>query len=158
MQPHSMCAVALAGFMWNRPVKVPLTSVAMKVEYTYQGVYKYNHYTLSDITESTDQRELSVRIMRSSGDISCTVRLRRSSAQEGSEVTMTHDQNHVSGLREVYNLYKEKVANGMHYNSMKYRDFRGEFTDSSRKKLRLVCAVKQSDGSFRDVPYELEMM
>lgn len=157
MQPHSMCAAALAGFMWNRPESLNVKKCNMSVEYRKSGEYKMNTYELSDIRESADKREITVFVMRGGGGIACQVAIRRNSAQEGSEVTMTHGQIHVSGLREVFNLYNKRIVSGMHYNSERYRNFAGEFRDSGRKKLWLRCEVKSSYGSFYDVDYELEM-
>lgn len=156
MQPHSMCAVALAGYVWNRPEIKQVSSGVMHVEYRKDGTYKKNIYRLGNIHVSPDGREIKVRIIRDGGGISCEITIRRSSAQEGSEVTMTHGQIHVAGLREVYNLYKLKVASGLHYNSERYRAFAGEFS-SDRKKLRFVSEVKNRSGSFVPVGYELEL-
>lgn len=156
MQPHSMCAVALAGYVWNRPEPKHVTSCVMGVEYKRDGTYRKNIYRLSNILTSPDNREMRVHIVRDGGGISCEITLRRSSTQEGSEVTMTHGQIHVSGLREVYNLYKNKVSSGMHYNSERYRNFKGDVS-SNRKKMQLWCEVKNRYGNFITVLYELEL-
>jgi hypothetical protein len=84
------------------------------------------------------------------------VTARRKSVEEGSEITMTHETIHVSGLREVFNLYKLKVANGLSYNSEKYKAFAGEFQTDDYKKLDLNCEVKQRDDKFIMVKYLIE--
>ena len=157
MQPHSMCAVALAGYMWNRPESLNVSKCNMAVEYRKSGDYKMNTYELSNIRESVDKREITALIMRGGGGIACTVTIRRSSAQEGSLVTMTHGQIPVAGLREVFNLYKKRISSGMHYNSERYRNFQGEYRDSGRRKLWLRSEVKSSYGQFYDVDYELDI-
>jgi hypothetical protein len=158
MQPHSMAVLALAGFIWNRPRRYSINKAVMRVEYLKNGKYASNIYELTDIEESEDQRELVVRTMRGGGGLSCTMDVRRSSAQEGAEVTMTHRTIHVSGLREVFKLYKTKIVAGMHYNSRRYRNFKGEYMTPDRKKLRMYCEVKRSDGYFTEIPYDLEVM
>lgn len=154
MQPHSMCAVALAGYMWNRPETKKINECSMEVEYRKDGQYKKNVYRLSRITLSPDDREINVHILRDGGGISCTITIRRSSVVEGSQVTMTHSQNHVAGLREVYNLYKHNVASGFNYNSERYKAFRGTIS-SDREKVVLDCEVKRSNGLYAVVNYEL---
>ncbi|MCA9369437.1 MAG: hypothetical protein H6773_03855 [Pseudomonadales bacterium] len=156
MQPHSMAALALAGHLWNSYVPPKIAKCVMRVEFRKHGEYVSNMYDMLDITESSDRRELKVRIMRSGGGLSCTVVIRRNSLEEGSEVTMTHETIHVSGLREVFNLYKMKIVSGRHYNSMKYRNFAGDFVSDDRKVLNFVCEVKDSRGNFYAVPYRLD--
>jgi hypothetical protein len=156
MQPHSMCAVALVGFMWSTSTPVKVSSSGMRVVYTKQGAYASHSYDLSNISESADRRELRVSIMRSGGGLACTVNVRRSSLEEGCEVTITHDTQHVAGLREVFNLYRVRVSNGMSYNSMLYKGFSGEFQTLDRVKLNLTCDVKRDDDSYASVGYEIE--
>lgn len=154
MQPHSMCAVALAGYVWNRPEPKKIKSCSMEVEYKSNGLYKKNIYRLSNISISSDDREMDVHIIRDGGGISCTMNIRRSSKSEGSQVTMTHGQIHVAGLREVYNLYKNNISGGMHYNSQRYKGFKGTIS-ASREKVVLDCEVIQKNGSVAEVKYEL---
>lgn len=156
MQPHSMAAVALAGYMWNSHSNPVVSKCVMRVEYRRDGDYVSHSYDLTNVQESSDKRELKVSIMRSGGGLACTINLRRSSLQEGCEITMTHETIHVSGLREVFNLYKMRIANGMHYNSQRYRAFEGDYQSSDRKKLTLTCEVKTRHGNFVPVRYELE--
>lgn len=156
MQPHSMCVVSLVGLMWNAYNPRKVNSCQLRVEYTKQGSYAFHEYSLSNITESADQRELSVNIMRSSGGLSCKVTARRSSLQEGSEITLSHDTIHVAGLREVFNMYRFRIANGMSYNSMLYKGFSGDFQTDDYKKLVLSCEVKNRDDVFVPVRYEIE--
>lgn len=157
MQPHSMCALAFARFYWNQydPIVVK-GNVIMRVEYqTGTGAYKTNEYRLANIQESSNQLELKIYIIRSSGGISCEITVRRNSHSEGAEVTMTHSQQHVAGLREVYQLMKKRISSGRHYNSEKYGTYEGESDDP--KKLVLNCEVKNSRGGFVRIPYTLEI-
>lgn len=152
-----MCAVAFAKFYWNQydPIVVK-GDVTMRVEYRIgTGEYKTNEYRLSNIQESSDQRELRIYIIRSSGGISCEITIRRNSLSEGAELTMIHSQQHVSGLREVYQLMKKRISGGRHYNSEKYGNYDGESDDP--KKLVLNCEVKNSKGGFVNIPYTLEI-
>ena len=151
-----MCALALAGYIWNSYENPVVSKCVMRVEYRRDGNYVSHSYDLTNIQESSDKRELKVSIMRSGGGLSCVMNIRRSSLEEGSEITMTHETNHVSGLREVFNLYKMRISNGMHYNSMRYRAYSGEFQSSDRKKLDFTCEVKTKSGTFIPVRYQLE--
>jgi hypothetical protein len=131
-------------------------SVSIEVEYqTPGGKYRSNHYRISDIRESSDRRELSMYIIRSSGGISCTMTVRRNSTSEGSEVTLFHSQQHRAGLREVYRLMKKRITSGNHYNSEKYGNFEGE--SNYHDRLRLYCEVLKKDGSYIKIPYDLKI-
>jgi len=129
----------------------------MNVEYRKKGIYKLNKYELSNFILCSDNKEFRVHIMRGGGGITCDITVRRSSKDEGSEVQMTHSQQHVAGLREVFKLYKRRIASGLHYNSMKYGSFEGDVIHPQRKRMRLYCNVKRKDGGFAPVPYELEI-
>lgn len=159
MQPHSMCAVALANYVWNSFEKIKVSSCAMNIEYLNRyGENQLKKYRLSNFAESSDRREFTVYIIRDGGGISCSITVRRNTTQEGAEVEMTHSQIHVSGLREVYRLMKEEITNGRHYNSLIYKDFKGEQTSSDRRKLRLWTDVKQKkDDRFVRTQYDLEI-
>ena len=69
MQPHSMAALALAGHLWNSYVPPKIAKCVMRVEFRKHGEYVSNMYDMLDITESSDRRELKVRIMRSGGGL-----------------------------------------------------------------------------------------
>lgn len=157
MQPHSMCAVALTGYLWNNYDKTIESKYTMRVEYYNRyGDYVSHSYDLTDVKESSDKHELKIRIMRSGGGLACVVRVRRNSLSEGCKVEMEHETIHISGLREEYKLYKTDVSEGRHYNSMRYRRFAGHF-GSEKKKLSLVCEIKRDDGSYYSAAYKLEI-
>lgn len=157
MQPHSMCAVALVGYIWNSHKEMNISKCVMSVEYRNRfGDYKSNSYDLSDIEESSDRRELKIRIMRSGGGLACKVIARRSSTSEGAKITMTHETIHVSGLREEFKLYAKDVSEGMHYNSQRYRRFVGHF-GSGRESLNLVCEIKRDDDTYYSSAYKLNI-
>lgn len=156
MQPHSMCAVALVNYMWNRHSPTGIKSCVMNVEYYLRGKYRLNKYELTGIKESEDRKSIKVYIMRSGGGIACQITAERNSASEGSKVTLTHSQNHISGLREEFNLYKNKVIQGRHYNSQKYRNFSGESRHPDRIRFQLDSEIKRKDD-FEYLSYELEM-
>jgi hypothetical protein len=157
MQPHSMCAVALAAYVWNRPRRLEVTSSVMNVEYYKNGRYKLNKYELSNFIQCTDGTDFRVHIMRSGGGIACDVTVRRFSLSEGTRVEMTHSQQHVAGLREEFRLMKKRIINGRHYNSQRYRNFEGEAIHPDRKRFKFYCEVKQQNGYFVELPYELEI-
>lgn len=152
-----MCAAALATYVWNRPERMEVTSSVMDVEYRKDGVYKLNRYELSNYISSTDNREFRVLVMRGGGGISCNVTVRRSSLDEGSEVTMTHSQIHVAGLREVFTLWKMRIANGQNYNSFKYGAFEADVMHPKRLKMKFYCQLKHANGYYITVPYDLEI-
>lgn len=155
MQPHSMCALAMANIIWNSYDESEVSSAKMDVSYRNKyNEYKTNKYELSNIRIISD-REFTVLILRGGGGISCTMTVRRKKLEEGTDVEMTHSQNHVSGLREVFRLSKNKIGSGLHYNSMKYRCFAGEGSHPERKALNLVCEIKKDDGKFFTAKYEL---
>lgn len=96
-------------------------------------------------------------LMRSHGGIDCTISGRRMSTLEGSQVFMTHSQQHVADLMEEFRLYKEYITDGKHHRSKKYGRFDGRVAHPDGERLELNCEVKRADGSFVYVPYELEI-
>lgn len=160
MQPHSMCAVALANFMWNRYSPTGLKSAIMNVEYySTSGKYKLNKYDLNYIEESSDRKTLKVYVMRSGGGIACQITLTRPTVEEGAEITMQHSQIHISGLREIYKLYKNKIVQGRHRNSERYRNFAGQSYHPDRKTFRLYSEIKNKEtGYFVPIQYDLTMV
>lgn len=156
MQPHSMCVVSLVGLLWNSIDRKKVSRCEMRVEYTKRGSYAFHSYELSNIYESPDRRELRVSVMRAGGGLSCTVNARRTSLEEGAQVTMTHDTIHVAGLREVFNLYRLKVSSGQSQNSRLYKGFGGEFQTDDYKKLDLYCEVLNDNEVYVPVRYQIE--
>lgn len=158
MQPHSMCTVGLCNYVWNyyKPVE---NEYRMSVEYRSEYGVKVLYYRLFNVKVSEDGTELSVAIQRDGGGLACVVHARRASRTEGAEVTMTHETQHVAGLREVYNLYKGQVLNGMHYNSKKYRGFRGQLASKSDPKhFQLTTDLVRADGSTSVGQYDLRIL
>jgi hypothetical protein len=156
MQPHSMCVVALSGLIWNSPKPIKVLKAGMAVEYRKRGAYIRYYYDLTNIEETPDRLNLKVTVMRSGGGLSCTVNARRTSREEGSEITMTHETIHVNGLREIFRLYRFRISGGRHENSERYGRYEGDFQSDDYKKLNLRCEVKLDDGSFVTEPYDLE--
>lgn len=157
MQPHSMCALAMANILWNTPEDMSGVSGArMDVSYKDKyDKYRLNKYELSNVRISPDNREFTVLILRAGGGISCSITVRRKTTEQGTGVEMRHSENHISGLREEFTLYKNKIGGGMHYNSMKYRCFAGEGNHPDRKAMNLSCEIKKDDGKFFTAKYEL---
>ncbi len=153
-----MCAVALAHYIWNSSYQLKINRCVVNVEYRNRfGEYRLNKYELSYFNEKPDRREFSVYVIRAGGGISCTLTVRRNTVQEGSEVELVHSQNHLSGLREVFRLLKSRIAEGRHYNSLLYKNFEGENAHPERTKIRLKTEVRQKNGVFVQVPYEVEL-
>lgn len=158
MQPHSMCAVALSSYIWNRPVPEFVARARMDVEYRNKyGEYRMNKYELEVTSRQKDDREFNVYVIRAGGGISCTLTVRRNSTQEGAEVTMTHSQQHVSGLREVYRLMKKEITGGLHYNSEKYGAFKGWVTNPDNKKMDFMSEVKNDRGQLIPRVYQIRI-
>ena len=157
MQPHSMCTVALTNYIWNSSHgNVPKEAKA-RIEYRNRdGSYKTNAYRLFDIRVNKDNTELTVSIIRDGGGLSCTMHARRSSTSEGSLITMTHETQHISGLREEFNLYKSGIKNGRHVNSRAYGPFQGDVQRHNLETLTLVCSIKKDSG-FVSSTYQLEL-
>lgn len=158
MQPHSMCTVALANFVWNQhnhPIPELCTA---RVEYRDRyGKYKTNVYRLYNIIVHPDMTYIRVSILRDGGGLACTMHARRPSHSEGNRVTQEHDTQHIHGLREEYYLYKSSVKSGRHVNSGRYRNFEGDLRKEDRKKMSLYCEIKREDGSFFYSKYELQL-
>ena len=154
MQPHSMCVVALANVVWNSGKMIThLSSASMNVSYENSERRTRNmKYDLSQFQLSSDRREFSVSVMRGGGGLACTVTARTNA---DGHVVMTHSNQHVSGLREEFNLYKDAVKSGRHYNSMKYKDFSG--TISNERSMKLTCEIKVDKNKYISVPYELSV-
>ncbi len=167
MQPHSMCAVALAGYVWNKweikerartskdPIK--LSSCEMKIEYRLpDGQFRNLGYRLSNISVEKNTK-VSVDVAKSHGSLHCSVIVERTS--EGSEINIYHSEHHASGLKEKFNIYTESVV-GRHENSLKYGNYRGNFGNDF-EKLVLACGILRDRGTsnarFIDSTYTLEM-
>src|SRR3989344_3252384 len=161
MQPHSMCAVALATYMWNRPEWLFLNNARTEIEYTIsegsQKIFRHLKYRL-DVCSSDLDKKFTVYILRDGGGIACSITVWRDSSQEGSRVYQTHSQQHVAGLVEEYDLWKNKLVNGRHRNSLKYKKFAGEVLDSDRKKIRLISEIKHPDKDiYTPLSYAVEL-
>ncbi|NCN24162.1 MAG: hypothetical protein COU65_02895 [Candidatus Pacebacteria bacterium CG10_big_fil_rev_8_21_14_0_10_42_12] len=155
MQPHSMCAVALAAYMWNRTSPVFVSNARAKVIFTrHDGAPRSLYYDLN-VESRQDDTKFVVKVIRSVGGIACSITVWRNSSEEGTRVHMTHAQQHISGLMETYKLYKDKIDNGNHRNSMKYKTFSGKVLQDDRKKLELYSDVKMPRGGFRKIRYDL---
>lgn len=154
-----MCVVALTAYLWNRPVRLNLKKALIYITYRNRyGEYKNNVYDTEIVSRSPDDCELKVYVIRSGGGISCTVTAKRNSTQEGSEVVFTdHSQHHLSGLRELYKLYKNRIAYGDNQGSKLYRRFEGETTDDTRRRYRMMCEVINSQEQYVPVLYEIEL-
>lgn len=158
MQPHSMAMVSLVGWIWNSSNLIRVSKMEVRVEYRHRldASYAWHMYDVSNVIESSDRREISARILSTNSGLSCVMHARRSSLQEGAEVTMTHDTIHVSGLREVFNLYKLNVSNGMSYNSMVYKAFSGSFQTDDYKRMNLTADVRLKSGDYVPMNYQVE--
>jgi len=152
MQPHSMCAVALSNYIWYANGQAGV-DYRVTVEFRrHDGTYRNLKYRCTP-SLSTDKSRLDIFIIRDGGGIACTITLDKRGA-EGSEVSSSHSQQHVSGLREVYNLYKGKVKNGMHYNSLMYKGFEGELiTQADPKKMTMKTEVKVTQDRYATINY-----
>jgi hypothetical protein len=156
MQPHSMCIVALVNYCWN--CRRPLPS-RCKVRISYRnsrGDSKLNIYRLSDIKENAEKKELQATVIRDGGGLSCTVYASRSSSDNSSTITLKHDTNHLSGLREEFKLGSSSINSGKNENSKRYGSFSGSFNPNIPERLTLNCEIK-NDSSSVWVRYESEM-
>ncbi|NCN83047.1 MAG: hypothetical protein GW947_03705 [Candidatus Pacebacteria bacterium] len=166
MQPHSMCALAVAGYVWNRPAPIDPKYQRTKfnnveLEFTdHRDKTRKIYYNLEITKRKADEKELDIRAVKSSGDLACTLEIRRASNDEGSKVTVVHQTQHVSGLKEIYNLYKDYTTDGHHENSTKYGKFKAIFDSGNLD--RTTCEVRtelvrKSDGWSRVVSYKTKI-
>ena len=158
MQPHSMCALTLCKLVWE-PQSSKFTRTPkrceMYVEFKKRGKFEKKYYQLTDIVISEDNRELEVRVRRQEGGIDCVVTARRRSTEEGSEIVMTHSQQHIADLREEFKLWKNKIADGRHVNSKQYRYFAGYANHPEDEELELTCECNFSGSVYAEIPYKL---
>lgn len=157
MQPHSMCAVALAHYFWNSPEKVTVDRCRMRVEYRDHNDRTRNlYYLITNVSEDKDGRRFSMNIVRDGGGIDCTITVSRNSTSEGAEVTMTHYPEHHAGLTEIFSLYKKQIRSGRHRNSKKYKNFEGSAPRLDHVKL--YCDLLRPNGSTTTSEYTLDVM
>jgi hypothetical protein len=157
MQPHSMCAVALAHYIWNNPDSVTVKDCAMRVEYRdHHDHFRNLYYRISNVRQEKDDREFKMDIVRDGGGVNCVMIISRNSTTEGAEVTIKHDPEHISGLVEIFNLYKNKVSSGRHRNSRKYAGFEGHMKYLDR--MTMYCDLVRSNGSTTTSTYNLEIV
>lgn len=147
MQPHSMCTLALANFVWNRPkdqqVLIGNSKINMKVDYislpgSPDERSRTLYYDLYNYEETTDRYEFKVNIVRASGGINCQMRVWRDSLGEPQTVKMTHGQQHAAGLMEEFRMYRRSLK-GHHHNSKRYTSFSGDI--DRREEITLSCGV-----------------
>lgn len=152
MQPHSMCALALANLVWNQGYGDSIAFSRILVEYqTPKGTYKKNYYDLNQI--KVDGDKFSVAIKRSGGGLACTMDVKKNSSDE---VEMTHRTQHIAGLMERFTLDKKRIRKGDHRNSRKYNTFAGDITQDTN--IELVCDVLSlQQKKFIKIPYTLSI-
>lgn len=152
-----MAAMMFASHIWNKSSRDEIKKAEVEVEYQNRyGQYKYNIYNLEVSNRSKDDRELQLYVIRGGGGISCTLTIRRNSTQEGGHVTMTHSQNHVSGLREEFVLMKKTIREGRHYNSAKYRNYAGDISNEG-EEIDFVSEIKNDQGNFIPLRYKIKI-
>jgi len=160
-----MCALAVTGYVWNRPKPVDRKYLGNKfvveIEYIdHEGRSRMLEYTLEILNRDVGEKKLDIRAVRSHGDFSCTLSVTRSSGEQGSQVTVYHGVQHVSGLREVYKLYNTYTVGGHHDNSMKYGGFEAKFSagDLDRTRCELKAElIRKSDDWSRTVNYRTKL-
>ncbi len=112
-----MVAIMAAHHIWNHGNPRRANFGQVKVE--FRDAWDRQHtryYWYTNVKESTDKCEL---VMDINYDGSCTITVRRNSPTEGAEFELKHSQQHASGLREYFKMYKTQ-ASGDHINSLKY--------------------------------------
>lgn len=158
MQPHSMAALGLAGFVWNNPYKEIKSSARAEVEYRKRAdELKTNYYDLSGITLSSDNRTLTVTIGRVIKGAPCTITIRRDTDDVPCKVTMTHSPQHVADLREEFRLTRSQIQDGRHYNSYIYREYNGKFTVDDCSRSDLSCEMKNREDRYVWVNYKTKV-
>jgi len=149
-----MCALALANWAWNsgannnweKPLQNCTASVTFKNR-NDETITKYYKLKYIDIKKDN----LQAMIVDHNG-ASCTV-----TAEESNfKVVLKHSVQHASGLREEIMLYTTSIS-GLHYNSLKYRGFRGGVNRNNLAKLDLSCDIVLKNGSISTVAYSLEL-
>ncbi len=165
MQPHSMCALAVAAYVWNRPKPVDKKYLGEKfsveIEYETQSrERKQLEYKIEITQRDTKEEKMVVRAIRSHGGLDCRLTLERNSSAEGSKVTVRHSQQHVAGLREIYELHNKYTRSGHHVNSMKYNRFDATFSDDDDRKngtLETDICLEGRINQFRRVRYSTKL-
>lgn len=162
MQPHSMAAMTFASYIWNNEQSQEYryeTIVGGETEVEYRdkyGAFRDLFYRMEVVGRSSDDKELQIYVLRSGGGIACVVTVRRNSLQEGAHITMTHSQQHISGLREEFNLMKKSITQGMHYNSEKYKNYKGQILYEGKEvDLETDVVIDQRRGLFITLPYKV---
>jgi hypothetical protein len=162
MQPHSMASMAFASHIWNNGqnqnyLYQEITGAEVEVEYRDKhGKYRDLFYRINVVNQSADKRELQLYVVRSNGGIACTMTVRRNSLQEGAHITMTHSQQHVAGLREEFQLMKKSITQGHHYNSEKYKNYKGQILYEGREvDLETDVIIDSHRGLYVTLPYKV---
>ncbi|PIR60836.1 MAG: hypothetical protein COU67_00050 [Candidatus Pacebacteria bacterium CG10_big_fil_rev_8_21_14_0_10_44_54] len=160
-----MCALAVAAYVWNRPKPVDQKYLGKKfsieIEYETQFRERKQLIYIIEITQrDTKEEKLVVWTQRSHGGTPCSLTLERNSNVEGSKVVVHHSQQHVAGLREIYDLYDRRTQSGHHINSKKYNRFDATFSDADDRKsgvLETDIALEGRIGQFRRVRYKTKL-
>ncbi len=158
MQPHSICAIMLSHYIWNSADRNEITGGQIAIEYRSRHDLTLNKYYKFDRVElSSDRTEIKAYFSHMQGSTACEVKAIRSSMSEGSRVDLYHSEQHASGLREEYNLYKNQLS-GSHRNSLKYRNFSARM--DRREDMRFVSEVRLvfNNEKFKETTYNVRMV
>jgi len=107
------------------------------------------YYKVEDVR--VRDRKSVARIIANDG-ASCTL----SVDLTGTTFYFQHSEEHASGLREEVTMYPSSIS-GRHYNSLKYKNFGGSVNQNNLTHLDFQCEVKTESGSFKSVPYKLDL-
>lgn len=144
-----MAALGLANLVWNHGIYVDYARFLIKFKNRGDKLY---YYDLKNIEYS--RGKFSASVIRSGGGQDCII---TAEIDHNQKIEMTHGNQHVSGLAEKYKLEHNRIKDGEHKNSRKYKNFAGKINRESHM-IELDCDIKIPDrNAFISVPYVLTL-
>ena len=142
-----MAALGLANLVWNHGIYV--SSARFLIKFKNRGDKLY-YYDLKNIEYS--RGKFSASVIRSGGGQDCII---TAEIDHNQKIEMTHGIQHVAGLVEKYKLEKDRIKDGEHRNSRKYKNFAGKINRESHT-IELECDIHVTErNTFVTVPYVL---
>jgi len=156
MQPHAMCSLAIANWAWNSGAnenwrKIPKSCKAVIEFVNENGGYRKMYYDLDDI--ECNEKTLKVRIMKSSGDLSCTVTAERT----GDKVVMNHGTQHAVNVYEEFKMSDTSIYQGNCVNSRRYAGFSGEVKKNYLTHLVMGIEIRLKTGGTKKIQYTIDL-
>ena len=152
MQPHVTSAFVFTHFLWatHKGLYIPKSEEEIAIEYEDRlGNFITRYYKVSDFYQNKDMTELEMTFMKSNGGDNCRMYIRRSSARDDAEVTMTHGVQHIAGLRHEFKLAPTRITGGRHYNSKVFKEYGLELiTKEDPYRYRVTSVALHPTGKY----------